>query len=297
VKVRPYLRGEIAEIHHPSELDEVVGEYGDGTVSMMGWACYDEKDGTIEFWADYHHEEAIKLQGESHQLQKDFEKIAAYHRDLVAARLQPAWETLPQGTKAILERAGTLEAWLYPAPSEVSRVPMLVYYSHALESYLRERFFEPFRRSSWSTSLPEVEGLTEHQERSLRLLKFFCGGDDSSLTIKSMAYILQNVGCELRQREENGFARFLEEQLEDLHAFCSPQVYDYDKEWRENPLYDSADLDPPRRMTISKRLVEFVDEFRNPAVHLTKNRPKGGFTAFHYLRDLLRDIEAQFEES
>jgi hypothetical protein len=60
-----------------------------------------------------------------------------------------------------------------------------------------------------------------------------------------MAFSLLNVGCRLRGSEENGFARFLRQQVVSRDAFCDVSRF-------------------------PQRLIEYVFEYRNKSAHVAK---------------------------
>ena len=113
--------------------------------------------------------------------------------------------------------------------------------SKALEEEIRQRVFVPFRSSPYSKALPLVESHPPAVRKSKDFLERFCE-DRGCLSLGQMAGCLSNLGCQISEDQENGFAQFLDKVLLDREKFCGE-----DK--------------------IPDRLRRFVRSFRNPSVH------------------------------
>jgi hypothetical protein len=107
-------------------------------------------------------------------------------------------------------------------------------YSKALEGELLRSVFEPFRLREDASELPERRQGSEGT--SLGVLRRFLNGKKAP-ALGEMAYVLENVGCRLRDDKPNAFARYLRERLVDHINWCDEagfphRVLDYTKCYR-----------------------------------------------------------------
>ena len=154
-----------------------------------------------------------------------------------------AWEDVPAECADLLLDAEVL--WEYFEGRAVAEPgldfsPVVLAYSKPLEWDLRRRLFDPYGSASEFHELPAVEEGSRF-DRNVRTLKDFIAGD-RPLAIGEMAFCLLTVGCKLRARADNGFARFLDETVGGLQAFCDDTRF-------------------------AARLIEYVQQYRNKCAH------------------------------
>jgi hypothetical protein len=120
--------------------------------------------------------------------------------------------------------------------------PAVGAYSKALEREVLDKLFLPLRDGDVDARLPRVDD--EKQQRSLETLRSFMAGA-RPLSLGEASYVLQNVGCRLRDATPNAFADFLYSRLHDRDAFC-----DEDK--------------------FPSRVQKYVMKYRNAAAHVER---------------------------
>jgi len=156
------------------------------------------------------------------------------------------WDGLDPQAKVFLITAELLKDELssYAQTNEsVDFSPVVQSYSKALERSLLQKVFLQFATSPFATKLPAETGKKAFDNSIQAFHKLVTGGYD--ITLGSMAFCLLNVGCKLKNAENNGFAEFLQSTFGDLNAFCDTYSF-------------------------PARLNRYVETYRNRAAHVTR---------------------------
>lgn len=115
-------------------------------------------------------------------------------------------------------------------------------YSQALESSLSELVFGPYRAYPGASALPETVEDERTRQSVVHLRKFVGGG---KLTLGQMTFCLINLGCALRDADDNPFGSYLAERFVSLGRFCD------EEKW-------------------PSRLRRYNEKFRNRAAHVDR---------------------------
>jgi hypothetical protein len=156
------------------------------------------------------------------------------------------WENVSSDCKDFLVTAEVIKdellVWAATDPA-LDFAPAVQMYSVALEKEIFEKIFRPFRDSGTARFLPEVTGQSS-LDKSLEALRTFVS-NKRNLTLGDMAFCLLNVGCKLRNSNNNGFVQFLRERLDDLDNVCDEKG-------------------------IPGRIIKYSQEYRNRAAHASR---------------------------
>jgi hypothetical protein len=156
------------------------------------------------------------------------------------------WDNVSSDCKDFLVTAEVLKdefmGWAETDPA-LDFTPAVQTYSVALEKEILDKIFHPFRDSASAKFLPEVTGQSS-LDKSLEALKSFVD-KKRKLTLGDMAFCLLNVGCKLRNSNNNGFVQFLQERLDSLDNFCDEE-------------------------SIPGRIIKYSQEYRNRAAHANR---------------------------
>jgi hypothetical protein len=181
--------------------------------------------------------------------------------NVLRQRFEDNWERLHPDCRDFLMTAEVLKEELhsYSETNPAVDFTLAVHaYSRALEKELLEKLFVSFRQSEFAKQLPSSTGNSSH-DRSIRILTSFVDGK-SHLTLGGMGFCLHNVGCALRDKPSNGYARFLKATLVDLNSFCDDVQF-------------------------QRRVIKYTDEFRNRAAHVSRLTYEECLTARAYLME------------
>jgi hypothetical protein len=154
----------------------------------------------------------------------------------------PLWAALPSQAQPFLITGEVLRTELdsyHSIEPAFDFSAIVLCYSKAVEVGLMKLIFEPFRSARNWHELPTAG--TALQGKSVDHLKRYLSG--GHLSLGQMARCLENVGCALRTADQNGFAAWLAEIVGDFDGLCIGGL--------------------PRR------LIEYVDTYRNRAAHVS----------------------------
>jgi len=256
--------------------------YPGGVVTRLGDLGQDWRTGEWEFMAEEMFQKHSAMDFGANPYAVDFwdsyRGISEEHCRVVTG---PLWEKLPEITREQVLEAH-LCCILIPESPASDRIKVLAS-SNCLETYLRDRIFNPFRRSKLSQDL-RIASPSKAQELSLTTLKIFVQGRDEELSLGSMARILRNLGAVTGAGRRNGFSIFLQELLKSSKEFFTDEE-------------------------IPERLTAYAKKYRNPAVHpvpksesdwsgawldlVSRSRPKGLLVS---IESLIRSAESTPED-
>lgn len=174
------------------------------------------------------------------------ETVSVSVRQQLRAAFGSLWEGISVDSRDFLISAEILKDELMsfsktdPAIDFTSAV---LAYSKALEKEILDRIFLAYRNSSFSMLLPEATGQNS-LDRSLDVIKVFVD-KKRNLTLGDMGFCLLNVGCKLKNSDNNGFAIFLQEIFIDFDNLCN-------------------------EAKIPARIIKYSEDYRNRAAHVSR---------------------------
>jgi hypothetical protein len=156
------------------------------------------------------------------------------------------WESISSDCKDFLFTAeivkDDLMSWAETDPA-IDFTPAVVMYSVALEKEILDKIFLAFRASPFAVILPDTTGQNS-LDKSLDAIKIFVD-KKRDLSLGDMAFCLLNVGCKLRNSENNGFVQFLRTIFVDIETLCNEKK-------------------------IPARIIKYTEDFRNRAAHVIR---------------------------
>ena len=174
------------------------------------------------------------------------QRLTTAARDRLCALFGSLWGQIAPECRDFLITAEVLKDTLIifaETDPSIDFSPVVVAYSKAVEKDVFEKLFRPFTTSAYATAYPEAT-TKKDVTRSIDALKAFVAGG-RELTLGDMAFCLLNLGCKLRRADHNGFADFLQTKIADLEVFCEG-------------------------LSFPKRLIQYVQEYRNKSAHVAK---------------------------
>lgn len=156
------------------------------------------------------------------------------------------WERVSSDSRDFLVTAEVVKDELMSwaeTDSAIDFTPAVQMYSVALEKEILDKIFVSFRDSAFAKKLPDTTGQNSF-DKSLEAIRNFVD-KKRHLALGDMAFCLLNVGCKLRNSENNGFAQFLQETFVDFDNFCDEKG-------------------------IPGRVIKYSQDYRNRAAHVSK---------------------------
>ena len=156
------------------------------------------------------------------------------------------WEGISPDSKDFLVTAEVVKDELMSwteTESAIDFTPAVQMYSVALEKETLDKIFVSFRNSDFAKKLPAATGQNS-LDKSLEALRNFVD-KKRHLALGDMAFCLLNVGCKLRNSENNGFVQFLRETFLDFDSFCDEKG-------------------------IPGRVIKYSQDYRNRAAHVSR---------------------------
>lgn len=156
------------------------------------------------------------------------------------------WESISPDSRDFLVTAEVVKdelmSWV-ETDTAIDFTPAVQMYSVALEKEVLDKIFIAFRNSAFAKKLPDTTGQNS-LDKSLEAIRNFLD-KKRHLALGDMAFCLLNVGCKLRNSENNGFVQFLQETFLDFDNFCDVKG-------------------------IPGRVIKYSQDYRNRAAHVSR---------------------------